>query len=167
MFNETIPGLYSLGSVPDNGFIESACAFGNILDSYKGVVYIVVINSDREVRSFHKVDVEVNGSLCLNKFNNNNHPRKGDLVSVYIPKGPHGNGNQKNDMINQPLQITFYSIVNSNKYKYQFLERSAVSETNVESIKQGINRALRLWNWKDLEDSTLNFNIQVRIIGKN
>ena len=159
MFNGTGHGLYSLGSVPDNGFMVSACAFGNIVAGDKGVVYIVIVNSDRKMRSFQKV--EVSSLLCLTIFDNNNRPRKGDLITVYIPKNPHHNGYLDNTT-NQPLQISFYNANNINKY--QFLELSAISETNVNSLIQGINRALGLWNWKDLEDPTLDFNIQVRIV---
>ena len=161
MFNGTSHGLYSLGSVPDNGFIESVCAYGSYSDGDgdKGVVYVIVINnSTKKIRSFQRV---VSGLPCLNNFYNRNHPRKGDLVTVYIPKNQHENENKKT---NQPLQIAFHN--HSNKYKYKFLEGSAISETNVSSLQQGIIRALGKLNWKDLEDPTLDLNIQVRIIGK-
>ena len=157
MFNNASHGLYSLGSVPDNGFIESVCAYGSYSDGDKGVVYVVVINnSTKKIRSFQRV---VSGLPCLDNFYNRNRPRKGDLVTVYIPKNKHDNENKKT---NQPLQIAFHN--HSNKYKYKFLEGSAISETNVNSIQQGINRGLGKLNWKDLEDPTLTLNIQVRII---
>ena len=109
--------------------------------------------------------MEVSSSICLDNFYNRNRPRKGDLVAVYIPKNKQENKMKKTS---QPLQIAFRSSNSSNKYKYQFLEWSAINETNinVESIKKAINKALRVWNWKDLEDPTLDFNIQARIIGK-
>ena len=158
-FNITTPlhGLYSFGSVPNDGFMKSACVFGNIDDGDKGVVYIFVIQSDGEVRSFHRVEMTPM-KPCLNMFDNNQHPRKGDLLTVYIPKNPHSSGNTTN----QPLQISFYN--RNNSRKYQFLDLSDINETSFQSIQKGITTALMYWNWKDLEDPNLDLNIQVSII---
>lgn len=165
--------MYSLGSVPDDGYIKSACAYGSFYsDANEGVVYVLVINnSDKKMRdSVYKVKViNINPpstKLCINRFDNVDHPKKGDRITVYIPQNPHADG-KGDDRANQPLQINFYNN-NSRGNEYQFLERSAIHETNFQSIRQGVKSALELPSWKYLKDinSTLDLNIQVRFISK-
>ena len=162
MFDDIDPplhGLYSLGSVPDDGYIKSACIFGDNGD--ERAVWIVVINTnDRNRRGpFYKVSP----TKCTDRFDNDAHPRKGDFITVYISNKSHEVFDWNKNKI-QPLQINFYN--DNNSKKYQFLELSSRNETSIGSIQEGIKSALKSWKWKDLENSTLDLNIGVRIISK-
>ena len=139
--------------------MESACAFA---DGAKGVIYIFVIKSDRKVRSSHKLQLHMETTPmehCLYAIDNTDRPRKGDRVTVYIPKN---NGNET-IKTNQPLQISLNNNDN-NSNKYQILEGSAINETSLHTICQGITNRSSSWNWKHQEDPNLDLNIQVRII---
>ena len=131
-------------------------------------MYIIVINSkEKKLRSLQKLKyMRMNQVQCMHNFNNADHPRKGDRLTVYIPKNAHGDGNSTNKT-NHPLQITFYNnSSNSDRSVYQFLDLSAINEIHVKSIRQGIKTALELWTWNELENPTLDFNIRVTIISK-
>lgn len=148
-------GLYSLGTVPDDGFIKSVCVSGAFSGKKKkGVVYIFIIDSSNS--KLRGDGYKVSQKECRKKFDNTNNPRMNDLIAVYIPQ--------------EALQINFKNDSKLNNI-YMSLEHNVtiINETKKDKIWKGLKKVFKKskghWQWKE-QNSSLELNIHVKISRK-
>ena len=148
-------GLYSLGTVPGNGFIESVCVSG-AYSGHEGAVYIFIIddiNSKLRGDGYKVSIISPSRRECKRKFDDE--LRNNDQIAVYITNS------------SLRLQISFEDYAKNNTYK--FLEHfNKINETKRKTIRKDLKEIIKKGRgeWKEL-DPTLELNIQVKISCKS
>ena len=98
-------GLYSIGEVKEDGYLASICARGIVVQD-KGILLFFTIreiNGMLVVEDFFDVTFDESGFKCKNNFNNQNAPKKNDIIAVFIGS----NTLKKNKISLSPVLIAY------------------------------------------------------------
>ena len=164
-FNQIEPpsqGLYLLGTLPEDGVIQSTSAFGETPQecNANGQLKFLIVRTDDDgsLRVINTYDLNQKNNetipIKLLKFNNEKHPHKNDLIVMYILSNPLRNW--------CPLQVNL-DTYNGQGSRYRFLEGS--NEVEGKNINNELKKFIGDHNrdsWKDVR-SNLEFNVQVKI----
>ena len=128
---QSVSGLYLLGNVPNNGTIQSVCAFGKVntlnssLDSgvTVGTIVIYVIRPNRILNNEFRVQLTQDNNCLLRECNQDFDIRveSSDYIVVYIPNICI----LAEDAIQCPLQVNFQNETSSTGYYEDSDELSA------------------------------------------
>ena len=174
--------LYFLGTFSEDCFLVSARAYGGIAvnSSIYGnkanigiVLFYLIRNSGGINKVMYMFDIRtdiINRDLHVqaqqNKFDNSDHPIKGDSIAVYIPKVPV----EGNTTVLHPLRIGIDRNA-TNSYKVLSpdinINESGLKIANLKKkISDAINtRSFSDWQ-EDAEDTNSDLNVQITCISK-
>lgn len=182
-FNQFKPpshGLYLLGTLPEDGFMQSISALGEVMCSKpstpcnttkkEGQLKFFLLRA--KDGSFEVVDVynldtsqtkDMSRPLSKKDFINEKHPIKGDLMAIYILNNP-VKKSAKNKWYR--LQVNVFHNNSNYESQYKFFRGSNNTKgEKIQNIKNKISNIVRNGNmnsWMAV-DRNLEFNVQVKI----
>ena len=171
-------GLYSIGEVQEDGYLQSVCTYGSVVNNQmtqkRGILLFYIIHYSKDsdqwdvVHSFEvsrKVNKNID-SICEYKFDISKSPKKNDIIAVFIGRKTGIIRDKGKSISFSPLQVAFVNENKTDKYKFKGSSNILTGKTgsNTEAIKIKVTNLVRKLSINELNDPAGSLlNVQVKI----